>query len=274
MSEAAAFGRSKTPRSESLFNKLLWIVVCLLALLLAGEIVFHFLIAPRLVVRNVRIRTSLDLSREQVLAIAGIGPGQYFFRLDTEEVRRRLESYPLVRTAVVEKRFPDSLDVVLTEREPLSMLLYETPDGRSVPVVIDEEGVVFEIGSGVSDWNLPVLTGFSFRELAVGMRLPDQVKPLLSELGWLRHSEPELYSLLSEIRVVSRPGDRLELLLFPVHRRVRIRMGSSLQPSAIRNALMVIDVFSDEGMLDRIRELDLRTGEVVYSMKEDGSGGR
>jgi cell division protein FtsQ len=274
MSEAAAFGRSKTPRSESVFTKLLWIVVALLALLLAGELVFQFFVAPRLVVRNVRIRTSLDISEEEVLAIAGIGGGEYFFRLDTEEVRRRLESYPLVRSAVVEKHFPDSLEVVLTERQPLSMLLYDTPEGRSVPVVIDEEGVVFEFGQAVSDWNLPVLSGFAFRELAVGMRLPEQVRPLLSELGWLRQSEPELYALLSEIRVVSRTDDRLEILLFPVHRPVRIRMGGTLQPSVIRNALMVIDVFSDQGVLDRIRELDLRTGEVVYSVKEDGSGGR
>ena len=80
--------------------------------------------------------------------------------------------------------------------------------------------------------------------------------------------------MLSEIRVVSRTDDRLEILLFPVHRPVRIRMGGTLQPSVIRNALMVIDVFSDQGVLDRIRELDLRTGEVVYSVKEDGSGGR
>ena len=174
----------------------------------------------------------------------------------------------------MEKHFPDSLEVVLTERQPLSMLLYDTPEGRSVPVVIDEEGVVFEIGQAVSDWNLPVLSGFAFRELAVGMRLPEQVRPLLSELGWLRQSEPELYALLSEIRVVSRTDDRLEILLFPVHRPVRIRMGGTLQPSVIRNALMVIDVFSDQGVLDRIRELDLRTGEVVYSVKEDGSGGR
>ena len=153
------------------------------------------------------------------------------------------------------------------------MLLYETPEGRDVPVVIDEEGVVFEIGQAVSDWNLPVLSGFAFRELTVGMRLPERVRPLLSELGWLKRSEPALYALLSEIRVVSR-DDRLEILLFPMHLPVRIRMGGSLQPSVIRNALMVIDVFSEQGVLDRIRELDLRTGEVVYSVKEDGSGGR
>ena len=269
MSEAAAFGRSKTPRSESLFTKLLWIVVCLLALLLIGEVLFHFVIAPRLVVKNVHIRTSLALSEEEVLAIAGIGKGEYYFRLDAEEVRRRLESYPMVRSALVEKHFPDSVDLVLTEREPLSMMLYDTPGGRSVPMVIDEEGVVFEIGSAVGDWNLPILTGVKFRDLSVGMRLPEQVHPLLTELKSLQQSEPELYALISEVRIVFKTAGRHELLMYPLHQPVRIRMGDTLQPSAIRNALMVIDIFRRQGMVDRIRELDLRTGEVVYTIKEE-----
>ncbi|MBN1836218.1 MAG: FtsQ-type POTRA domain-containing protein [Spirochaetales bacterium] len=269
MSEAVAFGRSKTPRSESLFTRLLWVVVCLLALLLAGEILFHFVIAPRLVVRNVRIRTSLPLSEEEVLAIAGLDTGEYYFRLDTEEIRRRLEAYPMIRSATVEKHFPDSVELFLQEREPLSMLLYEAPDGRSVPVVIDEEGVVFQIGAAVSAWNLPVLTGVKFRELAVGSRLPEQVWPLLAELQSLREAQPELYALISELRIVSRTAGRYELLMYPVHEPVRVRLGSALEAGAIRNALMVIDVFERQGIADRVRELDLRTGEVVYTMKED-----
>jgi len=269
MSEAVAFGRSKTPRSESLFNKLLWIVVCLLAVLLAGELLFHFVIAPRLVVKNVRISTSLRLSEEEVLAIAGLGQSEYYFRLDTEEIRRRLESYPMIRSASVKKHFPDTVELILEEREPLSMLLYEAPGGRSVPVVIDDEGVVFEIGPAVSTWNLPVLTGVKFRELTAGARLPEQVRPLLEELKALQTSEPGLYSLISELRIVSRTANRYELLLYPVHEPVRVRLGQALEPGAIRNALMVIDVFRRQGVGDRVRELDLRTGEVVYTLKEE-----
>ena len=269
MSEAVAFGRSKTPRSESVFTRLLWVVVCLLALLLVGEILFHFVIAPRLVVKNVRIRTSLRLSEEEVLAIAGLEGSEYYFRLDTEEIRHRLESYPLIRTAAVKKHFPDSLELVLEGRTPLSMLLYEAQDGRSVPVVIDEEGVVFEIGSGVSTWNLPVITGIKFRELSAGARLPEQVRPLLAQLQELQSSDPGLYALISELRIVSRTANRYELLLYPVHEAVRIHLGEALDPAAIRNALMVIDVFRRQGVADRVRELDLRTGEVVYTMKED-----
>ena len=269
MSEALAFGRSKTPRSESLFNKLLWIIVCLLAFVLAGQIVFHLLIAPRLVVSNIRIRTSLQLSEQEVLAIAGVGPAERFYRLDTSEIRRRLESYPMVRSATVEKRFPDTLELILTEREPLSMLLHDAPSGRIVPVVIDEEGVVFEIGSAVSDWNLPVLTGLKFRELSAGSRVPDQLQPLLADLKALQRSEPGLYALISEVRVVSRTANRYELLLYPVHQPVRLRLGAGLQVGVIRNALMVIDVFARQGMTDRIQELDLRTGEVVYTVRED-----
>ena len=136
-------------------------------------------------------------------------------------------------------------------------------------MVIDEEGVVFEIGAAVSTWNLPVLAGVKFRDLTAGARLPEQLRPLLGELKALQDSEPGLYALISEVRVVSRTANRYELLMYPVHEPVRIRLGEALEPGAIRNALMVIDVFQRQGIVDRIQELDLRTGEVVYTMKED-----
>ena len=95
------------------------------------------------------------------------------------------------------------------------------------------------------------------------------MRPLLAQLKTLQDSEPGLYALISELRIVSRTPDRYELLLYPVHEPVRVRLGETLEPGAIRNALMVIDVFRRQGLADRIRELDLRTGEVVYTMKED-----
>ena len=271
MSEALLFDkygkykRSKTSRKqirESVFNRALVIVVIALCLFLAGELVFHFVIAPRMTVRSITIKSELGLSKEEILAIAGIEESVYYYNLDTVQIREDLESFALVREAVVEKVFPDTLIITLYGRAPLAMFFFTTPEGASVPLVIDDQGVVFEIGSGVSDWDLPVITGVKFQQLKVGMKLPERVRPILQDLRTLQKQEPDLF------RLISKSTGALEILLYPIQYPVRLRLTAGLDPAVMRNALIILDLLAGQEVLQRVRELDLRTGEVVYRMEE------
>jgi len=277
MSEALLFDkygkykRSKTSRKqirESVFNRALVIVVIALCLFLAGELVFHFVIAPRMTVRSITIKSELGLSKEEILAIAGIEESVYYYNLDTVQIREDLESFALVREAVVEKVFPDTLIITLYGRAPLAMFFFTTPEGASVPLVIDDQGVVFEIGSGVSDWDLPVITGVKFQQLKVGMKLPERVRPILQDLRTLQKQEPDLFRLISELRLISKSTGALEILLYPIQYPVRLRLTAGLDPAVMRNALIILDLLAGQEVLQRVRELDLRTGEVVYRMEE------
>jgi cell division protein FtsQ len=277
MSEALLFDRygkykrSKTSRKqfrESVFNRALVIVVIALCLFLAGELVFHFVIAPRMTVRSITIKSELGLSKEEILAIAGIEESVYYYNLDSAQIREDLESFALVREAVVEKVFPDTLIITLYGRAPLAMFFFTTPEGASVPLVIDDQGVVFEIGSGVSDWDLPVITGVKFQQLKVGMKLPERVRPILQDLRTLQKQEPDLFRLISELRLISKSTGALEILLYPIQYPVRLRLTAGLDPAVMRNALIILDLLAGQEVLQRVRELDLRTGEVVYRMEE------
>jgi len=277
MSEALLFDkygkykRSKTSRKqirESVFNRALVIVVIALCLFLSGELVFHFVIAPRMTVRSITIKSELGLSKEEILAIAGIEESVYYYNLDTVQIREDLESFALVREAVVEKVFPDTLIITLYGRAPLAMFFFTTPEGASVPLVIDDQGVVFEIGSGVSDWDLPVITGVKFQQLKVGMKLPERVRPILQDLRTLQKQEPDLFRLISELRLISKSTGALEILLYPIQYPVRLRLTAGLDPAVMRNALIILDLLAGQEVLQRVRELDLRTGEVVYRMEE------
>lgn len=277
MSEALFFDkygkykRSKTSRKqirEYVFNRALVILVIALCLFLAGELVFHFVIAPRMVVRSITIKSELGLSKEEILAIAGIEESVYYYNLDTLQIREDLERFALVREAVVEKVFPDALIITLYGRAPLAMFFFTTPEGASVPLVIDDQGVVFEIGSGVSYWDLPVITGVKFQQLKVGMKLPERVRPILQDLHTLQKQEPDLFQLISEVRLISKSTGALEILLYPIQYPVRLRLRAGLDPAVMRNALIILDLLAGQEVLQRVRELDLRTGEVVYRMEE------
>jgi len=277
MSEALIFDkygkykRSRTSRKqirESVFNRALVILVIALCLILVGELVFHFVIAPRMTVRTVTIKSDSSLSKEEILAIAGIEESVYYYNLDTVQMVEDLEGLAQVREAVVEKVFPDALNITLYGRAPLAMFFFTTPEGASIPLVIDDQGVVFEIGSGVSEWDLPVITGVKFQQLRVGMKLPERVRPILQDLRTLQNQEPDLFRLISELRLISKSTGVLEILLYPIQYPVRLRLSAGLDPAAMRNALIILDLLAGQEALRRVRELDMRSGEVVYRMEE------
>jgi len=277
MSEALIFDkygkykRSRTSRKqirESVFNRALVILVIALCLILVGELVFHFVIAPRMTVRTVTIKSDSSLSKEEILAIAGIEEGVYYYNLDTVQMVEDLEGLAQVREAVVEKVFPDALNITLYGRAPLAMFFFTTPEGASIPLVIDDQGVVFEIGSGVSEWDLPVITGVKFQQLRVGMKLPERVRPILQDLRTLQNQEPDLFRLISELRLISKSTGVLEILLYPIQYPVRLRLSAGLDPAAMRNVLIILDLLAGQEALRRVRELDMRSGEVVYRMEE------
>jgi cell division protein FtsQ len=274
VSEALLFGDPgrKSSRTEAVLSRLLWLAVVLLALFLVGELLFHLWLAPRLVVRNISIQSDLPYTQAEVLAVAGIQGTPYYFSLQEQELRRRLAALPAVRQVQVRKSFPDTLRITLVGRRALSLLFYDAPGGGrdgSVPLAVDEQGVVFQLASSVADWDLPVISGVKFASAEMGMRLPESLRPFLQDLLALRTAEPELFRLISEIRLVPGSGSIREIVVYPVPYGVRLRFGPRLQGAGLRTAVVILDLLDKQGLSGRLQELDLRTGEVVYTLKED-----
>jgi cell division protein FtsQ len=68
---------------------------------------------------------------------------------------------------------------------------------------------------------------------------------------------------------VPKPAGNLEILLYPIQFPVRLRLAGGLDPAVLRNAVVVLDLMAEQNVLMRVRELDMRTGEVVYRMEEE-----
>jgi cell division protein FtsQ len=272
MSDAFFFDTTRHRRrpGRGLAARLLAWLVAALALLAAGLLIFHLVVTPRLLVRNVVLTSDLHLRQDQVLRAAGLEGAVEYFRVDPREVEARLEAFPPVEQASVAKAFPDTLRIRLIARRPLAALLARDSEGRALPLAIDREGVVFQVGPELTVWDLPLLSGVEFAEVRSGLRLPPGLRPFLKDLDRLASEEPALSRLVSEIRLVPLRGDRYELELFTVSYPVRLRLGERLSPEAMRSALVVLELLKAQGLLARVRELDLRTGEVVYRIGEEG----
>src|SRR5512135_2977430 len=99
MSEVLILPVRKKVTRRQIFYRLLIVLVAGLALVTAGKLIFQFVLYPALRIQNIDIKSDIPLSREALLALAGIKDNEYYFSINCETIRHRLEAYPLVKEA-------------------------------------------------------------------------------------------------------------------------------------------------------------------------------
>jgi cell division protein FtsQ len=108
--------------------------------------------------------------------------------------------------------------------------------------------------------------------LQYGMNLGPRFASLLASLDELRASQPALLQSVSELRIVDLKEAGFELLLYPVHYPVPVRLKPVLSADILKSILLVLDVVDGRGLIPTIQELDFRTDTYVYRIKEAVSG--
>jgi cell division protein FtsQ len=84
----------------------------------------------------------------------------------------------------------------------------------------------------------------------------------------LRKSSPDLLAAFSEMKIVPGGNGQFDFVMYPLYHRVPVRMEGYLDSQRCRMILIVLDALRKEGMLDRLEELDFRTDDIIYRLKE------
>ncbi|MQX36743.1 cell division protein FtsQ/DivIB [Roseospira navarrensis] len=140
-----------------------------------------------LVVRSVTVEGRARTGRARLLAALGTGRGEPILNFDPQTARARVEALPWVLSARVERRLPDAIHVVLTEREPLA-LWQRAPETYAV---IDRMGTPLNVDA----------SPFGALPVIVGRDAPPAVPGLLAMLA----TEPDL---LGRVRAATFVGGR------------------------------------------------------------------
>jgi cell division septal protein FtsQ len=251
------------------FEKILKRVLVVCIILLFGELLWLFIINPALPFVNIEINGLEDFDRRIVLKQAGISQRSSYFSLNVGEVESALTLLPQIAQVEVIKKFPDSLSIVLQERKPAALSL-ALVNGRTMPVIFDKEGVIFEIGDtgGIAiPTYLPIISGMVFENVRLGMRLPHFLTPLLHDLYQLGGKSPELLAVISEIYINKKTFDNFDIIVYPAHSPVKIRMGAELKEEQLSYILLLLDVLKEKDM--NVREIDFRTGTASYTVSNE-----
>ena len=110
----------------------------------------------------------------------------------------------------------------------------------------------------------PILSGFENPQL--NMRLPSALVPLCENLSKIASSSPELIAAISEIRIERKAFEGFDLVLFPVHSSIKVRLDNNLSEDALRYMLLMLNVF--ENSSPKPEEIDFRSGMGSYRVKE------
>jgi cell division protein FtsQ len=262
----------ETPaRREHATQRILIAVIIVLSVVLALELVYHLVLAPRLTIEEIELESDLPLSEERLLALAGVRVGMPYFKVDADQAAERITAHPVVKDAQVRTVFPNRITISATRRVPLAAALTSTPDG-----------VVFRVGLTKGDADLAIVSGLRFEAVDVGLQLPALVVDFLEQLRRFKMDAPGLYRLFSEYRIVQKNEYAYEVVLYPMHYALPVRIGTSIDADMIQYVLMMLDVLQREGRLSSLAELDVRSGEGVLRPRDgdaqqsaaDGRGDR
>jgi cell division protein FtsQ len=252
-------------KSSKKIEKGLKRLLIIAGIIFAAELIWLFGISPFIPFSTVDVRSFSGLEKEEVLRLAGINESSSFISTNVRQAQEKLSSHLLVESALVSKRFPDKISIFLIPRQAAAVTLVSI-DSRQVPLYVDRQGVFFKIGEEDSAQTaaLPVLSGIEYPYL--NMRLPPSLVSLVRSISAIAESSPELLAAISEIRIERKPWEGYDLVLFPVHSSIKVRIENNLSEEILKYTLLMLNVF--EFSSPKPEEIDFRSGMGSYKIKE------
>ncbi len=244
------------------------VLVLLLVLTIVFEILFHFYVAPSLTIKKIEISSSktLGMSNNEIIKITGLSGNSNYFDVKSDSIKQRLLAVSSIKSVTVKKIFPSKIFIKIENRVPVGVCFIKDAGGM-VPVAVGEKGILFPVSKHLNTADFPVISGIDVPSLKKGARLPLPLCSFLEDLESIRTASPELYSLISEIKFVKKNGMDYDVVLFPVNSKIRVRIGKDLNIKMLKYIILMLDVISKQPAMSNLKEIDMRSGAVVYRMQ-------
>lgn len=177
------YKKTKTPQRKSgpgLMRRLAVVLKLggLMAVLLALSAVF--MLAYAAVTQSDYFRTESivveglsRLSRQTVIARAGLEPGDNLLAINLHLVRKRLLSHPWIADAQVSREIPETLSIYIKEHKPLAVV----DMGRRF--LLNTRGRIFKELGDEEILRLPVIKGIHYSDISLG---EDDLSPVMQSI--------------------------------------------------------------------------------------------
>lgn len=145
-----------------------WIVPGLVLLALSAGVLFWFLRDHTMFhVATVRVYGAERVPQSELMQLSQITRETSLLRIKPERVRSRIMQHPWIRDALVQRRYPNELEVVVYERRPAAVLEHESS------YVLDGEGYFLGPATAADLAGLPRLAAGPGQSLGSGTQVTD-----------------------------------------------------------------------------------------------------
>jgi len=120
-------------------------------------------------VKNIEITGLEKVSREEVLALSSISPGDKLFAVDKKLVETALKAHPLIKEAQIKRKIPHTVSISITERAVWAVVPY-----GDIFICIDDEGVCLDKVNNMPGYRYPIVT---MDDLPKRINFGQQVEP-------------------------------------------------------------------------------------------------
>ena len=241
--------------------KILKILVIVLSIFLVLEAVIYTVVMPCLSSAKITFVGLNSISQEEILSQCGISESVSWMNFDTAGFANKLSTNYAIENVTVEKKFPDQILVKVTERKPVCFSLVNL-NGKTVPIQIDKNGVVFSVGEGMISNSMPLVTGMEVSVISEGVTVPQKYRALLDQINEISNINPVYFNALSEIRIIPTDYGSFELMLYPMQSKTRFLMDRTLTEETLQYMMVILDIIGS--MESDVREVDMRYGTVSY----------
>lgn len=204
--------------------------------MLAGLGLVH---SPLLTVSNVKVVGARATDPTELVITAGLDRHPLMIHIDPGVIDRRLERLPWIRAAHTERRWPNTVKLIVTERVPVAQLA--SADGRWAAV--DRSGVVIDVGPKLPD--LITVAGLPPAGLP-GSRLGGDAADALTLTRLL---PPDLRAKVKDVAV---DGGELQLHLAPAG---TVRLGDI---DRLQDKLVAVTTVLGKADLKNLKTIDVR----------------
>jgi cell division protein FtsQ len=208
------------------FRVAFWGLVCAGAAYGAKEVHTFLLRDPRFEFSNFELRGAVYTDKSRIEAVFAPDAQHSVFQIPIAERRRHLLAVDWVRTATIERVWPNRIVVSITERKPVAFAKLPIAGSlRHWLALIDDDGILLSIPPKVR-FRLPVLSGVSEEQTDEERHLRVQsMQHLLADLGPQAKDISEINAASAQdMRVIADiEGNGLELWLGDQHFRSRFQ---------------------------------------------------
>ncbi|MDD4802026.1 MAG: FtsQ-type POTRA domain-containing protein [Syntrophomonas sp.] len=195
--------------SRKVSGKNFRVILLILALLVS---IYLFLHGSIFNIDSIIVQGNDKVSPEEIMALSGLVPGNNIFDIDADIACIAIQAHPMVKTAEVERRIPNKLEIKITERQVWAIIPYQ-----EVFLCIDETGICFERLNKTPIIGYPIITMDSMPEYvnlgqAVNKQATDIIRQVwlaIPESGQQKISDYHYMNNENELKIYTRNGTEI-----------------------------------------------------------------